>query len=105
MRKKLSKAEQEKIANASASELEKMIQFYMHEADRKQDGVQSGAGKATRAERGIHRFLDNFNGYVQAYSGIVAIMKGCGLGYGEAAYGALQMFLIVSFSVLFRGQS
>ena len=47
------------------------------------------------------RFVDVCERYTDfdlSSSGIVNVMKGAGLGAGEAAYGALQLFLIVSFS-------
>lgn len=96
MRKKLSKVDQDKIAAASATELETVIQTYMEKAAEQQNVLKSSNGYSQKSQRGLHRFLDNFNGYVQAYSGVVSIMKGAGLGYGEAAYGALQLFLVVS---------
>jgi hypothetical protein len=93
MRKKLSKSEQAAIGNASASELEDLIQAYM---DRANDSKDARKGNVKSGKRSMSKFLDNFSEYVKAYSGVVQVMEGAGLGYGKAANGALQLFLVVS---------
>lgn len=46
-------------------------------------------GKATLT------FVNNFSGFLQAYSGIVEIMQAADQQYGGAAYSALSLLLIV----------
>ncbi|CAI6341093.1 unnamed protein product [Periconia digitata] len=94
--KKWSKAEQIKIKTASVEELEDLMNKFRDQAVREQDRYKHDTSHGSRAERGIMKFLDDFNGYVQAYKGVVDVMKGAGFGQGEAAYGALQLFLVTA---------
>ncbi|PVH93367.1 hypothetical protein DM02DRAFT_676893 [Periconia macrospinosa] len=94
--KKWSKDDQKKIKNASIEELEDLMREYMDQATQQQDHFKENASRRARAERGIMKFLDDFNAYVQAYKGVVDVMKGAGFGEGEAAYGALQLLLITA---------
>lgn len=97
---KLTKDEKAKIAVRTAEELELVVKGYMDLAIKQQAGMKTGRDHSVRAERGMTKFLHNFAGYAQAYSGVVQIVKGAGLGYGEAAYGALSLFLVVWLSTL-----
>jgi hypothetical protein len=99
MRKKLSKSDQAHLAHASGPELEDMIQRYVDEAASQQEKMKK---EGSKAERNMSKFLDNFNGYFQAYAGVIGIIKGAGFGQGEAAYGALQVLLIVSMTHLYH---
>ena len=98
MRKKLSKSERAEIGNATASDLEGLINQYMERADQSKD-ARKPVDEVGNSKRTMSKFLDNFNEYVKAYSGVVQIMEGAGLGYGKAANGALQLFLVVSRSI------
>jgi len=98
MRKKLSKSDRAKIGNASASQLEDLIQAYIEKADQSKDARKPDDDVAN-SKRRMSRFLDNFNEYVKTYSGVILVMEGAGLGYGKAAHGALQLFLIVGCSI------
>ena len=44
---------------------------------------------------GLQKFLTSFSNYLAAYSGIVEVVKQAGQPYGQVAYGALSLLLIV----------
>lgn len=44
----------------------------------------------------VEKFLRNFSGFLEAYSGIVEVVKCAGAPYGEAGYEAVSLLLIVS---------
>lgn len=62
----MSKAEQKELANATHSDLEARIQNYMNQATEQQDRVKQETSGGQRAERGVSKFLNTFNGYFQA---------------------------------------
>jgi hypothetical protein len=97
-RKKLSKKATQYLAGASATELDSLLRTYLEDATARHDGVLNSASKMVRAERSTTRRLNNFHGYVEAYSGVIQLMDGAGPGYGSAAYGALSLFLVVCMS-------
>jgi hypothetical protein len=80
---------------SSCAELESLFQRYLTETETKIDDAKNGTGKRRRAGRHTALFLSKFQDYVNAYSGIVQVMNGAGPGYGDAAYGALSLFLVV----------
>lgn len=43
----------------------------------------------------LQKFLHNFSGFLEAFSGIVEVVRSAGAQYGEAGYGALSLLLIV----------
>ncbi|KAF1994267.1 hypothetical protein P154DRAFT_527175 [Amniculicola lignicola CBS 123094] len=96
IRKQLSNTDKENLRCASREDLEVLMQHYMDDAVKRQDDLQTSERMAAKTERGLTRFLNSFHGYVEAYSGIVSLVKGAGGGYGEAAYGALAMFLVIA---------
>lgn len=53
-----------------------------------------------RAGRVTQNFFKVFSDFLAAYSGIVDLVKGAGQQYGEAAYEALSLFLIVRYKNL-----
>lgn len=56
-----------------------------------------------KAGRVTQNFFTAFSDFLAAYSGIVEIVKGAGQQYGEAAYEALSLFLIVRYKASCRG--
>jgi len=48
--------------------------------------------------RFIQSFLTSFSNYLEAYSGIVEVVKNGGQSYGQVAYSTLSIFLIVCSS-------
>ena len=52
----------------------------------------------------VQKFMTGFARYLEAYSGVVEVLKQGGSGYGAAAYSTLSLFLIVRLPSL-RSQS
>lgn len=50
-------------------------------------------------------FANNFSNFLQAYSGVVEIMKGADQQYGGIAYGTLSILLIVSSLIQCRAST
>ncbi|KAJ4356774.1 uncharacterized protein N0V89_004810 [Didymosphaeria variabile] len=95
--RKLSRKEKDYLNGSSADELETVLQTYFHRATERQTALKTSQRKAHRAERRTFEFLDNFHNYAEAYSGVIQIMNAApGGGYGDAAYGALSLFLVVA---------
>jgi predicted RNA-binding protein len=96
--KSLSKKERELLSSQSYEKLEELMRYYLGQAQSEQEKYRADNKWINRAGRRTTEFLNNFNGYVEAYSGIIQIMNGAGpfgQGYGDAAYGALSLFLVV----------
>ncbi|KAF2660353.1 hypothetical protein K491DRAFT_774836 [Lophiostoma macrostomum CBS 122681] len=94
--KKLSKDERRYLQGASATELDGVLQTYLNRAHKETNKAKTSMQTGSRVERSATRFLDQFHGYVQAYSGVIQLMNGAGANYGDAAYGALSLFLVVA---------
>jgi len=58
-------------------------------------GRFEGRGRARRLCQRVVRFLSAFSAYIDAYGGIVEVMRAIGGEYGETAYKILSMLLIV----------
>lgn len=86
----------------SSKDLERMLQFYLRNAAQGQTNSQESRSKRIRAEHRTTDFLDKFHNHVQAYFGIVQLMNGAGQRYGDAAYGALSLFLVVNPNICLR---
>jgi hypothetical protein len=96
VRDRVAETEKQYIDNGSSrAELENLFQRYLDETARKVDNDKNSTSKRRRAGRHTTLFLNKFQDYVNAYSGIVQVMNGAGPGYGDAAYGALSLFLVV----------
>ena len=93
--KRLSKQEREYLGCASAYDLEVVYETYLRQATERQSEANAGTIMSLRVERSTTKFLERFHGYVKAYSGVIQLMNGAGANYGDAAYGALSMFLVV----------
>ncbi|OAG03005.1 uncharacterized protein CC84DRAFT_1219924 [Paraphaeosphaeria sporulosa] len=94
--KRLSLKQKKLLDGSSLEELENMLQLNLDRAIEQQTADRTSAAMLDRAERKTTRFLNSFHSYVQAYSGVIQIMNGApgGGGYGDAAYGALSLFLM-----------
>jgi hypothetical protein len=95
IRKKLSKAQTQYLTNCSESELETLLSRYLSQAENRKNQHDEDTRGLKRARSGTSKFLNNFNDYIQAYSSIIQIMNGTGQNYGDAAYGALSLLLVV----------
>src|SRR5689334_13964224 len=93
---KLSVEERRYVNGASLGELETLMNVYVQKAIEAQTRWATNTRKRARSERAVTTLLTNFHQYAQAYSGVVELMNGAGPGYGNAAYGALSLLLVVS---------
>ncbi|KAL8948420.1 MAG: hypothetical protein Q9222_005398 [Ikaeria aurantiellina] len=96
VRKRTSKAEQRYLDSVDSETLDKLFQSCRQDAEGQQTkhGERDGLG---RVGNRMVVFLDKFNGFMQAYSGIIEIMKAGDQEWsGGVAYSALSFFLIVA---------
>lgn len=95
--KRLSRQERECLDSSSADELEGLLQKHLDHAIKRQEVAKDKRNKLKRAANKTSDFLVAFHGYVEAYSGVIQIMNGApgAGGYGNAAYAALSLFLMV----------
>jgi pyruvate-formate lyase len=70
---------------------------YLQQEANVQETVELSNRRGLRAQRRATEFLETFQSYVNAYSGVIQVMNGVGPGYGDAAYGALSLFLVVCY--------
>lgn len=96
--KRLSRRERECLNTSSADELERLLQEYLERAIKRREVTKDKRNKLKRATNKTSDFLVAFHGYVEAFSGVIQIMNGApgAGGYGNAAYGALSLFLMVN---------
>jgi hypothetical protein len=97
VRKRLSPKDKKYLEALSVSELQDVFRSYLPKAAERQNNVNNSARRTVRAVNSTTKFLNNFHDYIQAYSGATQIMNAAGTGYGDAAYGALSIFLVVRF--------
>lgn len=95
IRKRLSKAETQYLSDCSASELETLFSRYLGQAEDRREHHDGDMRVLNRARKESSKFLNNFNDYVQAYSAVIQMMNGVGPNYGDMAYGALSLLLVV----------
>lgn len=69
------------------------------DAQGQQEKHQNSQRIVRRAGKQAVVFANNFSSFVQAYSGIVKIMKGADQHYSGIAYGTLSSLLIVRMFV------
>ena len=95
--KRLSRQERECLDSSSADELEGLLQKYLDRAIERREVAKDKRNKMKRAANQTSDFLVAFHGYVEAYSGVIQIMNGApgAGGYGNVAYAALSLFLMV----------
>ena len=95
VRAKLSKDERRYLEGASAAEMQHILGTCIEEATQRQQGLENKRTRMFGVKRNATNFMSDFHGYVKAYAGVIQIMNGAGAGYGDAAYGALSLFLVV----------
>jgi len=83
------------LSDCSEHELEVLLSGYLSQAENEKEHHDEETRGLKGVRRGTSKFLNNFNDYVQAYSGIIQLMNGTGQNYGDAAYGALSLLLVV----------
>lgn len=87
--------EQQFIETANAESLEELLSNRLNEATGQRDKHASNQQKIVKVGKATQAFANNFSSFLQAYSGIVEIMKGADQQYGGVAYSALSLLLIV----------
>ena len=95
MEKKMTAEEQQFIKTADADSLEKLLSHRLNEATGRRDEHAGNQRRIVKVGKATQTFASNFSGFLQAYSGIIEIMKGADEQYGGAAYSALSLLLIV----------
>ena len=93
--KRLSKREKEYLSGCTHSRLEELMQVCLHDAQVQQEKHALSMHWRRRLYRGTEEFMNDFHSYMETYSGFAQLMNGPGQGYGDAAYGALSLLLVV----------
>lgn len=93
--KRLTAEEKRLIEHADADSLATLLSNYLRAAKGQRDKHEEDSRSLARAGNKAVRFATNFSSFLQAYSGIVEIMKGADQQYGGLAYGTLSLTLIV----------
>jgi len=98
IKKRLTRTEIRYLSDCSAEKLESLLSSYLGQAQNSKEhhGGDGGRRGLKWARSSTSKFLNNFNNYLQAYSGIVQMMNGVGPNYGDVAYGALSLLLLVA---------
>lgn len=84
------------MEHADAKSLNDLLLYYLSTAKDQRDNHNGSSRPLARAGSRAIRFATNFSSFLQAYSGIVEIIKGADQQYGGLAYGILSLTLIVS---------
>ncbi len=98
MEKKMTAEEKQFIKTADADSLEKLLSHRLNEATGRRDKHAGNQRSIVKVGKATQTFASNFSGFLQAYSGIIEIMKGADQQYGGIAYSALSLLLIVGGS-------
>ena len=93
--------EQQFVKTANAESLETLLSHRLNEATGQRDKHASNQPKILKIGKATRTFANNFSSFLQAYSGIIEIMKGADQQYGGVAYSALSLLLIVG---VFQGK-
>jgi len=83
------------LSKCSEEELEVLLLECLRKANDGRYQHDSDNSRSARIRSGTSKFLNSFHNYTQSFSAIIQIMNGAGQGYGDAAYGALSIFLLV----------
>ena len=96
MQKTITVEEQQFVKTANAESIEELLSHRLNEAIGQRDKHASNQKKIVKVGKATQTFANNFSSFLQAYSGIIEIMKGADQQYGGVAYSALSLLLIVS---------
>ena len=83
------------IDHADADTLRDLLETGLESAQRQRDKHNTNNKILAKLGRKTVTFVTNFSSFLEAYSGIVEIMKGADQQYGGAAYSILSLALIV----------
>ena len=95
MKKKMTTKQEQFIENADLGSLGAFLSDLLEHAREQKNKNQDNRKLAGRLGKKSVTFAVNLSGFLQAYSGIVEIMKGADQQCGGVAYGTLSIFLIV----------
>ena len=95
MAKTITLEEQHFVNTAGADSLEKLLSHSLYDATGQRDKHASSQKTIVKVGKTTQTFASNFSSFLQAYSGIIEIMKGADQQYGGVAYSALSLLLIV----------
>ena len=98
MEKAITVEEQQFVQTANAESLEELLSHRLNEATGHRDKHTSNQQRIVKVGKATQTFASNFSSFLQAYSGIIEIMKGADQQYGGVAYSALSLLLIVRIS-------
>lgn len=93
--KRLTKEEERLAEDADVESLRGLVSNCLGRAQAQQEESRSRPSIIRKVGKKTVVFANNFSGFLQAYSGIVEIMKAADQQYGGIAYGTLSLFLIV----------
>lgn len=93
LRSNLSSNELDKLGIDKLEDLEKLAQQLLHHANHRKQRWEMGRSKTGRSTQ---RFIARTSAFIEAYSGIVEVMRGVDQQYGGAAYGLISVLLVVS---------
>lgn len=83
------------VATADLEELNELLESFLRSAQAKQQTRMENQGILRQSGGKAVAFANSFSKYLQAYSGIVEVVKSADQQYGGIAYGALSVLLIV----------
>lgn len=93
--KKLTAQEREFLKDADAELLKRLVAGCLADAKGQKEQHEDNKNLLRRVGNNTVVFVNNFSGFLQAYSGIVEVMKGADNQYGGLAYSTLSLLLIV----------
>ena len=93
--RRITKEEEHFLEEADAESVANLVSDCLGRAQEQQEKSQGNPKMIRRAGKKAVIFANNFSGFLQAYSGIVEIMKAADQQYGGVAYGTLSLFLVV----------
>jgi len=96
MEKRMTREEACFLESTDAGSLSELLSGCLNEAQGQQYDRQKTRGVIRKVGNKTVVFVNNFSSFLQAYSGIVEIMKGADQQYGGVAYTSLSLFFIVS---------
>ena len=95
MEKRITREEEQFVERADSASLKGILSNCLGDAKGQQERRQQSQSFIRKAGNKTVVFANNFSSFLQAYSGIIEIMKGADQQYGGAAYATLSLFLIV----------
>jgi len=102
MEKRITIEEKRFVDCADDKALEILLSECLDDAQHQRGKIQQNQKIMKRVGKKTVVFANNFSSFLQAYSGIVEIMKGTDQQYGGLAYSTLSLLLIVREPVTYE---